>query len=68
MVVRIESVNVTNTDPCSGEFEVDDAVRIDDRYLQEGLLSPRLGDSLMKISGLLIYVGSVDLVVARIRA
>ncbi len=56
MLVHIESVVVTNNDPCEGEIEVESAIRIDDRFLLEGLPVTVVGDSIAGISGPLIYV------------
>ncbi|MCH9688689.1 MAG: hypothetical protein K0V04_45075 [Deltaproteobacteria bacterium] len=56
VVVRVESVVVTHSDPCVGEFEVDTSVRIDDRFLLDAMPTPANGEAFASVAGPLIYV------------
>ncbi|MCH9683877.1 MAG: hypothetical protein K0V04_20765, partial [Deltaproteobacteria bacterium] len=49
--VRVESVVVTDDDPCDGEFVIEDVARVDDRFAPDQLPSPRTGTTLTSVQG-----------------
>jgi len=61
--VRVQAATVTDEDPCDGEFELDEAVRVDDRFVPDALPSPARGQLLAAVEGVLVYAsdGSYEL-------
>lgn len=53
--VRIEEVIVTDAAPCEGEFVVDDAVRVDDRFVPAALPAPAMGQVITAVEGVLVF-------------
>lgn len=53
--VRVEMATVTDDDPCDGEFILDDAARVDDRFVPGSLASPEQGQVLMAVQGVLVF-------------
>lgn len=53
--IRVEQVVVTNEEPCDGEFVIDDTLRVDDRFVPGGLVTPPAGSFLGAVEGVLIF-------------
>lgn len=55
VLVRVQEATVTDEDPCDGEFELEDAARVDDRFVPDALPSPALGQVVAAVEGVLVY-------------
>ena len=55
VMVRVQMATVTDDDPCDGEFELEDTVRVDDRFVPSALPSPAQGEVLGAVEGVLVY-------------
>lgn len=53
--VRVDMATVTDDDPCDGEFILEDAVRVDDRFMPDALAAPTTGEILASVRGVLVY-------------
>ena len=53
--VRVEEVVVVDADPCEGEFAVGEALRVDDRFVEDGLPKPAQGAVIVAVEGVLVY-------------
>ena len=53
--IRVEQVEVTDEDPCDGEFEIDDTARVDDRFAPGEIESPPVGSTLAAVEGVLVF-------------
>ncbi len=62
VVVQITDAVVTDDDPCDGEFVLDDAVRVDDRYVPGQIPVPRAGTVVSSVRGVFVRAsGSYEL-------
>jgi len=55
ILVRVEDATVTDPDPCDGEFVLDDAVRVDDRFMPNALAVPVTGQVFTAVEGVVIF-------------
>lgn len=53
--VRVDMATVTDDRPCDGEFILEDAVRVDDRFMPDALAAPTTGEILASVRGVLVY-------------
>jgi hypothetical protein len=53
--IRVEQPIVTNAELCSGEFEIEDGTRVDDRYVPGVIEVPPQGSTLAAVQGVLIH-------------
>ena len=53
--VRVDMATVTDDDPCDGEFILEEAVRVDDRFMPDALAAPTTGQILASVRGVLVY-------------
>ncbi len=55
VIVRVEQATVTDAEPCDGEFTLDDAVRVDDRFMPDSLDTPAAGEIIPQVEGVLVF-------------
>lgn len=55
VVVRVVDGTVTDTEPCIGEFTLDDTVRVDDRFVPDALQTPAAGAVIAEVDGVVVF-------------
>ncbi|MBL4686628.1 MAG: hypothetical protein JKY37_18675, partial [Nannocystaceae bacterium] len=55
VVVQVQGATVTDAQPCLGEFTLDDAVRVDDRFVPNALDMPVAGQVIAQVQGVLVF-------------